>query len=249
MYGNTVASFVRCYMFKEEWKDIEGYSDLYAVSNLGRVLSKERPAHNKYKELKGIRKSRILKPFHSRRYLVVKLCRDNTEKTVLIHRLVAKAFIPLPERFKGLTFNNLEVNHIDGNPANNNVSNLEWCTKEENIKHAVVNHLMAEGKKGGDHPRARKVAMYDLQGNLLKIFNSLTDVSYFFTGKRKGSSHIAAVCRGERFTSFCHIFRYVTSIEAVETKISVPDLSEYSQGQIKRKEYDTFRSAGQSLKD
>ena len=116
------------------------------------------------------------------------------------------------------------------------------------MQHAIRTNLIPPGIKGGDHPRARKVAMYDLQGNLLKVFNSLTDVSYFFTGKRKGSSHIAAVCKGERFTSFCHIFRYVSDIEAVETKISVPELSAYSWDQIKRKDYDTFRSAGQSLK-
>lgn len=244
-------------MSKEIWKLVEGfpqYTNLYSVSNLGRVMSLERPSNittgNSHAKTKGIREARILKQFHSRRYYCVKFSKDTIEKTVLVHRLVAKAFIPVPERYikQGFTVDDLEVNHIDGNPENNRVSNLEWCTKQENMEHAKKNHLIAPGKKGGEHVRAKKIAMYDLEGNLLKIFDAVNDITYFFTGKRKGAGHIIAVCKGKRKTAFCHIFRYVTNEEAVETKISVPELPLCSLAQIKRKKYDTFRSAGQSLK-
>lgn len=234
----------------EIWKEvtwIEGYNGYYMVSNKGRVKSLARPAHNKYGEAKGIRSERILKPSHCRKYLTVKFCAHKKEKTLLIHRLVARAFIALPQKYinLGLSFDNLEVNHIDGNPSNNFVDNLEWCTKDENMKHAIEQHLIVSGRKGGLSARAKKVAMYDLEGNLLKVFPSVVDAAAFF-GSTKGS-HIASVCRGNRYTSFCHIFRYVTDEKAVETKIFVPELPKFSLDQIKRKEYDTFRSAGQVL--
>jgi hypothetical protein len=55
-------------------------------------------------------------------------------RTVSVHRLVAVAFIPNPEHLR-------EVNHIDGNKANNNVENLEWVTRSQNMKHAYANGL------------------------------------------------------------------------------------------------------------
>lgn len=62
-------------------------------------------------------------------------------KYEMAHRLVAKAFIPNPE-------NKAEVNHIDCNRLNNNVTNLEWCTHSENIRHSRgLNRYPKEIKK------------------------------------------------------------------------------------------------------
>lgn len=61
----------------------------------------------------------------------------------LVHRLVAKAFLGLPA-------GDLEVNHKDGNPANNHVSNLEWVTRSENHRHA---YRVLGRKSNLTHPR------------------------------------------------------------------------------------------------
>lgn len=59
----------------------------------------------------------------------------NKRKNWILHRLLAIHFLPNPE-------NKPEVNHIDGNKFNNDLSNLEWCTRAENLKHARDNYLI-----------------------------------------------------------------------------------------------------------
>jgi len=55
----------------------------------------------------------------------VNLYAEGKRKSVYVHRLVAKAFISNPN-------NKPQVDHVDGNKQNNSVSNLRWCTNEEN---------------------------------------------------------------------------------------------------------------------
>ncbi len=58
--------------------------------------------------------------------------------TVHLHRLLAIAFLPFPETD---TPNRIQVNHVDGNKSNNDLSNLEWVSMEDNVRHAYNNKL------------------------------------------------------------------------------------------------------------
>lgn len=125
-----------------EWRDIEEFGGRYQVSDDGQV-----------RNAKGV----ILRQNYagsSIRYPIVVLCngpaktRGNKQKYVrrYVHRLVAGAFIPNP-------LGKPEVNHIDSNPFNNSVENLEWVTHTENVRHA--------NKYGKGIVRKRKVIRED----------------------------------------------------------------------------------------
>lgn len=118
----------------EEWKAIEGYEGIYEISNYGRVKSLIGWNGKQY-----ISRERILAPYTERvnknyKRSKVKLLKEGEAKDFKVHRLVAKAFIPNHNNYK-------MINHIDGNPLNNNANNLEWCTQKENIRHAIDNEL------------------------------------------------------------------------------------------------------------
>lgn len=126
---------------KEEWRPVVGYEGLYEVSNLGCVRSLDR--YVDYKGIVRFRKGKILKQsLTTTGYKKVTLCdKNHKRKHAKVHRLVAMAFIPKPKN-KNL------INHKDGNPLNNRMENLEWCTYSENITHAYQNGLREWSLKG-----------------------------------------------------------------------------------------------------
>src|SRR5699024_5982542 len=118
----------------EVWKDIKGYEGLYQVSSLGRV---KRLAG--YKRRNGGKEKRYFEERFftgrgKRLYKRAELWKDGKGEFFYIHRLVAAAFIRKPE---GKDF----INHIDADPSNNKVENLEWCTLKENNHHAISLNL------------------------------------------------------------------------------------------------------------
>lgn len=115
-------------MFNEDqeiWKTFPEYPSI-EVSNLGRVRTKDRiviSSNGRKYHYKG----RVLKQHCDRDgYMILSPSIKGKQVTFKVHRIVAICFIPNPYGYP-------EVNHLDGNPANNTESNLEWCTHEYNI--------------------------------------------------------------------------------------------------------------------
>lgn len=109
----------------EKWRKVIGYEDLYRVSNLGNVQRVGSVVGVNKKYLNGYN----LKPLdNGKGYLRIKLTKNNKGKRIMLHRLIAEAFIDNPSNYK-------VVNHIDNNKYNNDIENLEWCTQSHNCLH------------------------------------------------------------------------------------------------------------------
>lgn len=113
----------------ENWKNVVGYEGKYMVSDFGRVKSMPRTCAGKNGSIRNIGDKilSLIKATFNRRQVL--LYTDGTSKMVFVHRLVATAFIPNPQNYP-------VVNHLDSDPSNNNVDNLEWCTSKRNAIHA-----------------------------------------------------------------------------------------------------------------
>lgn len=124
-------------------KPIQNSNENYFISDTGIVFTRPR---------RGSRGGELAQQLNGSGYPCVDLRIGGKKVKGLIHRLVAEAFIPNPE-------NKPCVNHRDGNKLNNHVSNLEWCTYSENMKHAVALGLNANPAFSGEkHPMHKLTA-------------------------------------------------------------------------------------------
>ena len=69
----------------------------------------------------------------------------NKQRTPSCHRIIACVFLPKPIQHSGIPLHELDVNHKDGNKSNNDISNLEWMTPSENVRHALELGLKKSG--------------------------------------------------------------------------------------------------------
>ena len=122
-----------------KWTPVVGYEDLYLVSTNGKVYS--------------IRSHKILAPRrHNAGYLRVTLSRNGERKDAYIHRLMCEAFFGTPNDGRNY------VNHLDENPAHNQITNLEWTTNSDNIKYSWARHREERTKYFQENP-SRKIGV------------------------------------------------------------------------------------------
>ena len=104
-------------MAMNTWKDVAGYEGIYKVSPHGEIYS--------------IKNRSILSPcVNNKGYSMVILYKRAKPKHMLVHRIVALSYIPNVDNLP-------QVNHIDGNKRNNNITNLEWCSNGSNQIHRI----------------------------------------------------------------------------------------------------------------
>lgn len=151
------------------WKPVVGYEGLYEVSDTGLVKSLARLKQCGHKNSKPqTTKEKFLTIRTDRNgYKRAKLSKNGKAKLVLLHRIIAQAFIPNP---KGLA----EVNHIDGDKNNNVPNNLEWTTRSKNMKHAFENNLKIARK--GEENNKSKLTTEDV-----KLIRTLRKQGYTLT--------------------------------------------------------------------
>lgn len=158
-------------MGKEEWRDVVGFEGLYQVSSFGRVFSQKRnhPQHGHF--IGG----QIIAQKIDRGYLCCNLWKGGKSYNLLVHRLVAIAFIPN-------TLNKKEINHKNRTRNDNNVCNLEWSTRTENHKHA---------ESGGKTIRPPlKVAQLEKQtGAVVVVWFSLAEAARAVRVSQSAISH------------------------------------------------------------
>ena len=181
---------------EEIWKDVDGYEGKYQISKLGNVMSLNYAG-------RGYARKLTPKCNNSGR-LWVELLDGGKRKCMLIHRLVALAFIPNPENLP-------QINHKDENPKNNAVENLEWCDQKYNIRYSLERHPERYKEKRQTAKYGRrlnlKVDQFDKDGNFIKRWpNSRT----IHVETKMSDWGISECCRGNRKTAHGFIWRYAS---------------------------------------
>lgn len=184
---NNRADNLRCHWFEnlpgEEWKPVKGFEGLYEVSNMGRVLSLPRISihGNKAGGTSYIPVPKRLLYLNKLKngYVHVVLLKNGKRHDYALHRLVALHFC---DGYK----HGLVVNHKNEIKTDCRALNLEWCTEQYNHSYGTAIQRTAESNW-------RKVAQYDLSGNLVATYNSAKEAA-----KMTGYNYVSLCewCRG-----------------------------------------------------
>lgn len=157
----------------EIFKDIPNYEGLYQVSNLGNVKSLPKGDGNGNRT--RLLKQEIISANHTS-YRRVTLSKEGKVKRFQVHRLVALVFLSNPE-------DKPHVNHIDNDGSNNIVTNLEWCTAQENMAHSSSQSRQDLPRKLGgiaSGAQRREKAISEGKQRIGEVHGQLTIIDCFF---------------------------------------------------------------------
>lgn len=184
-------------------KWIDGYERKYIITSTGHVFSVTR--RDRFHRVSG--GGEVLQSLTTVGYHFVALYKDGVGKQFYVHKLVAQAFLPNPE-------NKPEVDHLDNNKDNNDLSNLRWVTHKENMNNPITRQRMLDesykhaSQVGENNPFSRKIAAYDLDGNLVGVYGSGGEAAREL-GLPKNTD-VGRVARGERPQTHGYVFKYLS---------------------------------------
>lgn len=163
----------------ENFRFLKGYEN-YLIGDQGTIFSLLKRKEIESHDLKGYRQAQLI---------------TDRKEMVLVHRLVALAFVP---REEGKNY----VDHIDGNRSNNFATNLRWCTRLENDNYELA---IVHKRDSAIARKGKAVIQYDLDGNEIARFRGQNEA-----GRITGISgaNISQVCNHKRATAGGYIWRY-----------------------------------------
>lgn len=189
-------------MMEEIWKDILDYEGYYQISDLGNIRSLDRIIKHSTGADKICRGSSKVIHTTPNGYKTARLYKKGIGKQMLVHRVVAKVFIPNPK-------NKPCVNHINGIKTDNRVENLEWVTYSENQIHSfrVLGTKSSKHMLGKIPGNSKYVGMFDKDtGDILNTYRTATEAAKHIGG---GQGRICMCCRGEQKHCYGYIYTYI----------------------------------------
>jgi hypothetical protein len=210
---------------EEVWRPIQGFTR-YEISSKGRVKSY---TSSKYPDGKILKQQK-----NANGYLIVALstgddrASDNKRCIKRLHRLVAEAFIPIPEELKGYPVEALHVDHIlpisrgGGILNEDGTFNLRWCTPKGNARNP---YTVENQKTATELKRKKKVFQYDENLNLIATYPSTADCSREL---KKSQGNIASCCDGALKRYLGYIFSY-EELSSMEQREKLEDEKAYQR--------------------
>ena len=175
-----------CISIKEDieiWKEIPMLDGRYEASNLGNIRNANK------KNIKNESFGKVKKKYTDKQgYERVGITVGKQDKIYRVHNLIMNAF------YGDKPFDKAEINHIDGIKTNNRLDNLEWCTKSENMQHALKNDLYP---KSENHHSA-KYKESDIV-NIYQLYKNGVTVTQIANTYEDRVSNISRIVRGERW--------------------------------------------------